>query len=129
MYNITPLNTTGMRMVEQTLTPYTGDLPMQCMIKGNQFSFECIYKTLCPQIPAWLVKTGLYIIIIYILVSWLLWFYFRFGYKIWKPNPNKFIGDMSNIETRIYWDSWIRIRLTKVMLGYIAVVVYFNWGM
>jgi hypothetical protein len=102
-----------------------------CMREENVYSSVCLIKTICPQINSWIIRTGLIIIISYILFSWLLWWFFKYGYKALPAYDNekyihKFFGNFNHKETRIYWDTWIRARLSKLMLGYIIIIVYLN---
>ena len=90
-----------------------------------------VYKSICGQLGSYFVRTGLILIISFIFFSWFNKWFFNKGYKkieYDKTSPlGRFIGDLDNINTRIYWDGWIRHKLSLVLLGYIAVVVYFNW--
>ena len=104
---------------------YNPNYPKECFENG-QYSIECLYNTICPQLNSYFINTGIAIILIYILMSWLLWWYFKYGYKKFPIPANKFIGDMRNIETRIYWDCWIRARLTTLCIAYIAMVVWLS---
>lgn len=105
---------------------YNSNLPPECW-GGSQYSIECLHRLICPQMHDYFISTGLAIIISYIVISWLLWAFFRWGYKFTPDRSMVFFGNFHIADTRIYWDSWIRNRLGKVMLGYIAVVVYMNW--
>lgn len=94
------------------------------------YTAECLHKYFCPQLSSYFVKAGIFIVVLYIVMGWLLWWFFNHGFKLWSYNPknrfDRFIGDLKLKENRIYWDSWIRSRLNKLMLGYIVVVIYFN---
>lgn len=99
--------------------------PRECFINGK-YSLECLHATICPQFTDYFIRTGIIIILFYILLSWLLWWYFKFGYLKFKPPADNFFGDMMNIETRIYWDTWIRARISNLMIGFIAAVVWLS---
>ena len=90
-----------------------------------------VYKSICDQLSSYFVRTGLILIGLFIFFSWFNWWFFKYGYKKIDYDKSsgfgKFIGDLDNINTRIFWDVWIRHKLSLVLLGYIAVVVYFNW--
>jgi len=77
----------------------------------------------CIKLNDWLVHTGLVIIFAYIALTWLSWWYFNHGYKRF-PYDNKFLGNVQRKENRIYWSVFIRDRLLKVCVGYIAILVY-----
>ena len=108
-------------------------------IDVSQFTFSNqridilqVYKSICGQLNSYFIRTGLIIISLYILFSWFNWWFFNHGYKkipYYDHNIGfgKFIGDLDNINTRIYWDIWIKDKLSKVMMGYIFIVIYFNW--
>jgi len=85
-----------------------------------------LYPSMCEQLNSYFIKMGLAIIILYIVSSWFLWWFFKHGYKMLNNKKIGFIGDLSQLETRIYWDNWIRLRISKIMLGYILVNVWFN---
>lgn len=91
-----------------------------------------VYKDICTQLSDYFVRTGLIIICLYIFFSWFNWWFFNKGYKLISYDSSKgfgrFIGNLDYVETRIYWDIWIKDKLSKVMMGYIFIVVYFNWG-
>jgi hypothetical protein len=106
-----------------TSNPYSLTYPSECLNEGR-YSIECLQAVLCPQFDSYFINVGITIIIAYIALSWLLWWYLKHGYK-WFPVPiNKFWGDITQLDTRLYWDTWFRARIAKVMLGYIAVVVW-----
>ena len=109
----------------ETITNY-GDIPVKCMVREYAYDIDCLYKTICPQYNQYFIKIGLIIIISYIVIMFLKWLFLKHLYKL---TPNKkcgFWGNFYNIETRIYWDNFINARLGKLMLGYIAVVVYLS---
>lgn len=103
---------------------FISDYPIECYGHG-QYSIECLYKTICPQLNSHIINFGIGIIIIWVLLSWFLWWYFNFGYKKFMIN-NSFVGNMEFIETRIYWDTWIRARVMTLCIGYIALVVWLS---
>lgn len=101
-----------------------------CRISGTDLSTECLYKMLCPQFNSYFINMGVIIIVSYIVISWFLWWFMKYGYKHFKYDKNSdigcFLGDLDKLETRIYWDSWVRARLSKLMLGYIVIAVYLS---
>jgi len=122
--NISALNNTIYMIVD----PYK-----ECFLNG-QMKLECINRYICPQIPKYFVKTGFLIIIAYILISWLLWWFFRHGYKMIDYSKysredafNRFVGDLREESTRIYWDYFIRDKLAKLLLGFVVVMVWLFW--
>jgi len=94
------------------------------------------YKDVCQQLNKYFIRTGLIIIILYIFIHWFNWWFFNYGYKKFnnfiflsfdeKSKIRKYIGNLNNLETRIYWDIWIKNKLMKLMVGYISIVVYLN---
>ena len=98
-----------------------------CLTSEKALSKECIIKNFCPQLSHYFVNTGIIIIALYIAVSWVLWWYMKKGYMKY-PLPNTaFYGDINRLETRVYWDNWVKTRLTKLLIGFIVVVIYLNW--
>lgn len=103
---------------------------------SKQINILEVYKSICGQLNAYFVRTGLILIIVFIFFSWFNKWFFNSGYKLIKYDKTtdigkfiyNFIGDLDNIENRIYWDTWIKHKLSLVLVGYIVVVVYFNWG-
>lgn len=102
------------------------DIPAKCMLSKNSYSLDCLYNSICPQFNHYFIKIGLIIIISYIIISWFLWWFLNYGYKKLKNKKMQYIGNLDILETRIYWDTFIRAKITKVMLGYIAIVVYLS---
>ena len=90
------------------------------------------YRNVCGQIDVYLLKTGIIIVLVYLFFCWFNWWFFNYGYKFKLFNYDKnskfgrFIGDLNNLDTRIYWDNFIKSRLLKLTIGYIVVVIYFN---
>jgi len=103
-------------------TTQKATVPMfnECLNSANAYSKECLYKTLCPQFSSYFINYGIAIIIGYIIISWGLWWFFKHGYKK-IDNIN-----LNSLDTRIYWDTFIRHKLSLFMLGYISVVVYLS---
>jgi len=99
----------------------------KCLNPDLALSQECIIKNFCPQLPQYFIKAGIVIVASYILISWLLWWYMKYGYLKHPLPKTAFYGDINRLETRVYWDNWVKTRITKLMVGYIAVVVYLNW--
>jgi len=116
----------NMHNIPSDLVPKIED----CAVTSDTFGVGCLYKIICVQMNDYFVRVGLFIIIFYIFLSWFLYWFFNKGYKNVKPKDTRFwryIGNLEILETRVYWDQWIRFRMSKVMLGYIAIVVYMNW--
>jgi hypothetical protein len=90
-----------------------------------------VYKSVCNQLGTYFIRTGLILICLFIFMCWFNKWFFNSGFKLISYNKSstfgKYIGDLDNKDTRIYWDIWIRHKLSQVLVGYIAVVVYFNW--
>ena len=121
MMVIIPLNfTIGERVIDQ------------CLLPNNHYRADCLYKVLCPQLNDHIIRVGIAIIISHIVLSWLLWWFTSYGYKYLNYNYmqnrhlKKFLGDFREKDTRLYWDVWIRARLTALELGYIAMVVWLS---
>ena len=103
-------------------------LPSECYVAEKlSYTAECLYKILCPQFNAYFIRVGLILIISYIIMTWLLWWFFKYGYK--KVGYTVFFGDFQLLETRYYWDSWIRARMSWAFLIYVVIVVWMAWGM
>jgi len=106
--------------IGKPLSNITNEIPLECMIRENAYSLDCIYKTICPQFNKYFIRIGLIIIIGYIIIMFLKWWFFKYGYLIFK------ITSLNDIDKRIYWDTFINSRLAKIMLGYITIVVYLS---
>lgn len=111
--NFNPLNVT-------TTYGMNVNLPLECW-KEKEYSIECLYKLICPQINNHFVRLGIIIIITYIIISWIKWWFFNHGYK--KFNLPYF----DFIHHRLYWNMWIQDRFIIIMVIYIAMVVYLSW--
>lgn len=98
---------------------------------GRGINIQHFYKDICSQLNSYFIRTGIILVCLYIFFSWFNWWFFNYGYKKIDYDKHswfgKFIGDLDNIDTRVYWDIWIRNKLSKLLVGYIIVVVYFNW--
>ena len=117
-------NTTILKLLNDT--PLITQEQDSCIRGLNTLDSECILRTFCPQLSRWYIHTGIIIIVTYLLLSWLLWAFLKYWYK-YLPNRSLYIlGNLHILETRIYWDTWVRARISKLMLGYIIVVVYLN---
>ena len=94
------------------------------------YNVRNIYTSVCTQLNDYFIRTGLILICLYIFFSWFNWWFFNHGYKKISYDSSKgfggFIGNLDNRDTRIYWDIWIKDKLSKLMIGYILIVVYFN---
>lgn len=99
------------------------NLPVECLTKkAGRYSLECLYEVICPQFNKYFIRVGLILIISYIIITWLLWWFMKYGYKR--------IGYVyfQDFEKRVYWEVWIRQRLSLAMLIYIVVVVWLSIG-
>ena len=100
-------------------------------IPNQKIDILQVYKSICGQLGSYFVRTGIILICLYIFFSWFNWWFFNKGYKKIDYDKTskvgKYIGDLNNIETRIYWDVWIKNKLSKLLIGYIFIVIYFNW--
>ena len=103
----------------------------QFTFSNQRIDIMQVYKSICGQLNSYFIRTGLILICLFIFFSWFNKWFFNKGYKLISYDSSKgfgrFIGNLDSIDTRIYWDNWIRHKLSLVLLGYIAVVVYFNW--
>ena len=89
------------------------------------------YRTVCEQLNTYFIRTGIILVILYVFICWFNWWFFNYGYKKLNYDSSKgfgkFIGNLDNRDTRIYWDIFIKEKLTKLLVCYIVVVIYFNW--
>lgn len=121
-----PLNVTSVR----------GDLPLSCFVESkNMYSLECIHQTICSQFNEYFIRTGLILLISYVIASWVLWWFFHHGYKrvpieLYEEGTlfKKVIGDLRLLQNRVYWDIAIRGIFYKLMFVFIVIVVYLSWG-
>lgn len=102
--------------------------------KSPEINIKYFYKDICTQMSDYFVRTGIIIVCLYIFFSWFNWWFFNKGYKLISykyydqtTSFGKYIGNLNNLKTRIYWDIFIKDKLSKFMLGYIVVVIYLNW--
>lgn len=83
----------------------------------------------CYQLNHQLIKTGIIIVVLYILYTWFSVYFFNSWYKKFKYDKcsaiGRFIGDLDILNTRLYWDIFIRDKFAKVMIGYIVMIIYF----
>jgi len=99
---------------------YNPNLPETCW-SGTKYSIECIYDVICPQINHHFVKTGLIIVITYIIISWVKWWFLNHGYKKFDKTAHL------TREDRLYYNTWIMDRIIMVSIVYISMVVYLSW--
>ena len=89
------------------------------------------YRNVCEQINNHFIRTGIIIVILYLFFCWFNWWFFNYGYKYITYDSSKgfgrFIGNLDNLDTRIYWDNFIKTKLLKLAIGYIVVIIYFKW--
>ncbi len=89
-----------------------------CLTKEGFYGAECLYRNICTNLNQQFIKTGVIIIITYILIMWGLYFlnhywYHRFDY--FKEEHNL-----------IYWNDWIKTRFLNLFLIYTAMYLFFN---
>lgn len=100
-------------------------------VAPRQINVLDVYQSICTQLNDYFIRTGIILICLYIFFSWFSWWFFNHGYKRISYDSSegfgRFIGNLDNLDTRIYWDIWIKDKLSKLMMGYIFIVVYFNW--
>lgn len=106
----------------------------KCVDSTGRVSVECISRDICPQISKYIPSMGLKIIIGYVVISWLLWWFMKWGYKLIdysEYDPKSLVwgivGDLRELNTRIYWDSFVRDKLGKLCLGFVIVITYLYW--
>lgn len=112
----------------------TGRAVDKCLENGYSYRTECLYRMLCPQFSHYFVVVGVALIILYLVSGWLLWAWWKFlNPRVrWEalyekiPLTRKILGNMRHPDTILYWDTFIRDRITKLLLGYIVVVVYMS---
>ncbi len=109
------------------------NIPKECWIKeGGKYSAECIHQMICPQFNNYFINVGLIILISYAVVWWLKWAFFKHWYKYLRYDETNsfshYIGDLSDLQNRVYWDTWITTRVIRVMAGFIGAVVYLSWS-
>lgn len=85
----------------------------------------------CFQLSEHIIKLGIVSILLYIIYTWLSYYFFTKWYKYIKYDKNnfisRFIGNLEDRERRLYWDFFIRDRFTKIFMGIVIVVIYFVW--
>ena len=89
----------------------------------NKIDLRDLY---CNQLNSYFIKMGIIIVVLYIFFSWFNWWFFNYGFKLLPYKKYKIIGNLYERDTRIYWDNFIKLKLSKLMVGYIVVVIYFN---
>lgn len=116
-------------------------------VNNGEINVACMQHWLCPQLSSWMITTGIWVCSIYIVGSWILWLWWNHIYthidweKFYENNPllllpftipvgkyslNIFhLGDLRKKETKIYWDSFMRDKMAKLLLGYSVAVLYF----
>ncbi|MDD5059426.1 MAG: hypothetical protein PHQ60_16335 [Sideroxydans sp.] len=98
---------------------------------NRQLDAREFYLSYCSQFNNYFLKIGLIILISYALIHWFNWWFFNKGYKLLDDElrtKNKLIGNLDDIETRIFWDIWLKSKLMKVMAGFIAVIAYLSYS-
>lgn len=97
---------------------------------ADYISAECLHKHFCPQFTKYYVNTGIFVIILYIIGTWLCWGFFSYWYKHFEFIHNeefiKYFGDWSEFETRQYWDALISRLLSQGLLIFAVIVVLLN---
>lgn len=104
-------------------------VPSECynMESGRiVYNADCMIKNICPQLNSYYVRMGIIILVSYVVISWFSWWFFNHGYKLTPNHKLSFFGNFHVLDTRIYWDTFIRSKLLKFSMGFIAVVVWLN---
>lgn len=126
----------------------TSGISNACLSGDNMFSLECVYNQICPQFNSYFIKMGIIIIIAYLLMTWFLWWFLNYRYS---KKPSRFniinkiyskfnyitettgfikvFGDLKDIDQRIFLDGYIRNKMLKLAVGFIAVVVWLSINM
>lgn len=104
----------------------------RCLLPSNLYDAGCLTRNLCPQINSHIIKVGIIIIVCYIIYSWLSDWFFKKGYKLipvydYNNGFGKFIGNLNNEDTRIYWINWLKNRWITLFIAYITMIIYFNF--
>lgn len=126
------MNYTNFSFINESIVAlrgYNPNLPKVCW-NGNEYSLEYMVNQICPQINAHMLNVGIGLIIAYVVVGWGSWWFFNYGWKRIPPYDTskgfgKYIGDIAKIETRIYWDTWLKARVSRAMLFYITILLVF----
>lgn len=94
------------------------------------YSAECLHKNFCPQFNEYYVNTGIFIVLLYIIGTWLNKWFFSSGYKMIPYEGNKdieeWIGDLNSFEVRQYWCHTIDLWLANGLLIFSAIVIFLN---
>lgn len=108
-----------------------------CSGESQRYSIDCLNKWFCPQISHYYWTTGLMVVLIYIIGSWLLWAFWsstKAGFlgiswdRTYQDHPEllKILGDLRTLEGRMAADSWIRDKMAKLLIGFIVVFLWLN---
>jgi len=87
----------------------------------DRIPIEDITRSYCEQINHHVIMLGGIIVVGYLVLSWIKWWFFNYGYKYAESTY------FNNVDVRIYWDDFIKEKMLKFMLGYIALVVFLFW--
>ena len=83
-------------------------------------SLECVYAKICPQLTTHFITTGIIILSLYVVTSWVTWWFFKYGYKRYN------FKSLENEFNRLWWHDWIKARFLMIMTLYIVMVIWFN---
>lgn len=112
----------------QNITAYNPNIPIECATKkAGHYSLECLYNILCPQFNSYFIRIGITLVVAYILITWLLWWFMRYGYMYLSRKTDNLY--FMSFEKRVYWEVWIRQRLEWAMAVYIIIVVWLSISM
>jgi hypothetical protein len=75
---------------------------------------ECIYQQICSNLNDYIIYTGITVLILYVITSWVCWLVF--SKDIFKIDYDK----------RIFWNNFVRDKMSKILAGYITVVIALN---
>lgn len=96
----------------------------------NRYTPECLNKWFCPQISGYFVKGALALVIVYIVVTWLLWAFWRYCDKIDWGKASPFVlwvlgGNPNIYENKVRIELFIRDKLEKVLIGFLVILWWF----
>jgi len=124
-------------MIPQNLTENFSNLglPIFDICSGEgRYTPECLNKWFCPQISGYFVNTALVLAIAYLVLTWLLWAYWRWVHDnvAWDEIALKMPivmallgGDPLEYKTKVRIELWIRDKIEKLMLGFLIILWWF----
>lgn len=85
-----------------------------------------IYNSICSQFDNYILYVGIGLVVGYIILSWVLYWFFNYGYKklTYKKDNEKFHTDLTIERNRVYWYLFILDKMIKLFMGYTIIVVY-----